>query len=119
MNKIKKYLRRNILKIVFAFLLVIFLVIVWAVLWQALIFKSHRDYFKQPLKDQQIQEWMTFRLVERYYHIDLQSVLHQTLPFSELKNPISAYCAKERLDCSKVAADLENYKELHSMPNND
>jgi len=102
-------------KIVFAVLLVIFICVTVVVVRQAWIFKTHRDYFKQPLENQKIQDWMTFRVIEKYYHINLQEVLHKTVPFSELRIPIAGYCAKEKVDCSKIVSDLENYKELHPI----
>jgi|WetSurMetagenome_2_1015567.scaffolds.fasta_scaffold05285_3 hypothetical protein len=105
--------KKNNYKIIFAVGMSVFLVIAGLVIWQAIIFNSHRKYFKQPLADQQIQEWMTFRVIEKYYNINLENVLHKPLPFSQMKMKVSDYCAKEKLDCNKFVTELETYKDSH------
>ncbi|KKR05439.1 MAG: hypothetical protein UT33_C0011G0150 [Candidatus Peregrinibacteria bacterium GW2011_GWC2_39_14] len=107
-------MKNRALKIVFAVLFFIFIFIAVNVTRQAFVFKAHKDYFKQPVEQQKVQEWMTFRLIERRYNIKSEAVLHKALAFPEFKSPISEYCLKEKLDCNKLIIDLENYRGLNS-----
>ncbi|HBB02193.1 MAG: hypothetical protein US89_C0002G0037 [Candidatus Peregrinibacteria bacterium GW2011_GWF2_38_29] len=107
-------MKNRTLKIIFAVLLCVFIFIAANVARQAWAFRVHKDYFKQPIEQQKIQEWMTFRLIERRYNVKSEAVLHKTLSFPEFKSPISNYCVKEKLDCNKLIIDLENYRGLNS-----
>jgi hypothetical protein len=104
-------------KIVFGVLLVIFVFLVVLFTSEFLTVKSHRDYFKQPIAQQTVQQWMTFRSVQNHYHVNVDGVLHKTLSFSDMVKPISGYCIRENLDCNQLVSTLEADKELNFNAN--
>lgn len=102
---------KKTLIIAFSVFLIVFLVVVFNIVRQVRTFRGHRDYFRQPIETQKIQDWMTFRFIENHYHVDVESVLHVKIPFTDLKNPISKYCTRKHLDCEKLISDFENNKK--------
>lgn len=112
-------MKKKTLKIIFIVLVVVFFMVAAKFIQQSFVFKKHRDYFKQPVEQQYIQDWMTFRTIKIRYDVDPEVALNTTLSFSDYKNQISTYCKKKKIDCSKVIFDLEKYKELNSNKIND
>jgi hypothetical protein len=38
-------------------------------------FRSHREYFKKPIEEQNIKDWMSLNYIKNHYLIDIEKII--------------------------------------------
>jgi len=72
-------------------------------------FHRYTTYFRQPLDHQQIEEWMTFRQIDRIYHIP-PSLIFTGSERRDIRSTIREYCDSEKIVCTDFISRLNQLK---------
>ena len=102
-----------ILKVVFVILLALFAAFVVFFAEELLKFRSHRDYLKEPIAQQQVQPWMSFKYVQSRFQVNVEVIIQKKLLLPDMAKPIESYCNSQHLDCVQLVSELEAAKEIN------
>jgi len=67
-------MKKKILTILFIIISLLLLIVTYNFVAHIIVFKSHTEYFKKPIEEQVIMDWMSINYIERTYNIDLEEI---------------------------------------------
>ena len=70
------------------------------------IWNLHKDYFKEDKSKQKIEDWMSIRLIENKFNINLEEKLNLDLSFYEKRKSLGVVCIEKRLECKEIIKEL-------------
>lgn len=73
-------------------------------------FRSHREYFKKPLEEQKIEDWMSLNYIKKRYLIDIERIVWNDVSVWDMNITIKEYCKKNKINCNELIISLEKYK---------
>jgi len=66
----------------------------------------HKDYFKQDKSKQEIENWMSIRIIENKFNINFENKLNLNLSFYDKSKTLSTICTEKKLDCKEIIKKL-------------
>lgn len=103
----------KLLKIISVLLIISLIILGYILVNKVKKFEEYHKYFSQPIKSQSIETWMNFNQIDRVYHIDIKKVLWKDIWIFEMREPISDYCKKEKINCDALILELNKIKNGH------
>lgn len=76
-------------------------------------FNEHREYLSKPVKEQNIQDWMTLNFLEKKYLLNIEEILWKKISIWEMKMTLSEYCNKHNLNCNELIINLDKHKNVN------
>lgn len=106
--------KKIFLVILFIILLGSFILISCNIHTKFKLFKEHKDYFNLPSSERQIEPWMTLRMIDEEFGVNVPVVLNEKRNFLDDKMPLENYANKNDLNISQVILDLENARKTNN-----
>jgi len=94
--------KKRVLSVLFILTFLVLVFFSYKFISNFLIFKDHREYFKQPFVEQQIQTWMSINYIEKKYNLDLDKEFWNKIWIWTRNKTLNDYCEKYNIDCSKL-----------------
>jgi len=66
----------------------------------------HKSYFDQNISQQHVEAWMSLRLIEKRFDIDVAKVLGIDLTFYQKRHSLGETCIQYKRDCNAVIKKL-------------
>jgi len=106
-------MKKNILLIIFIITLFLLVFISYNIFNNITNFKTHREYLKKPVEQQQIMDWMTLNYLRKHYPTSFSKIFWNNVLLLDMKKTLKQYCEKNKLNCDELIVLLEKYKNEH------
>ena len=103
-------MKKKILSVLFIVISLLLLVISYNFVAHIVIFNDHREYFKKPIEEQVIKDWMSLNYIEKTYWIDFEEMFWNNIWIWSRNKDLADYCNKYELNCADFILTLEQYK---------
>lgn len=103
-------MKKKILMVIFIVTSILLIFISYNFIYSVSEFKKHREYIKQPLEEQVIQDWMTVNYLKHQYDIDIEELFWVDIYLWKMNMSLKEFCDINNADCEKIIIYLETLR---------